>query len=265
MTALTVSHHIAAPLEVVPADLGLQAKNIAQAIKVLEITDAGSFEAGNRLLLDAHQALKDLEAARVKLKKPITDLGREIDKVVASVAEPLEQAKRTMQGRVAAHQRKLQEEEARARREAEERARQEREAAEKERARLQAIADEEHRQKVAAAEAKAKQEAEELAAVLGTPVEAKPVEVAPAPKVEIAAPATPAPVIPAAPKASAIQVRKVPVLVIDDPAAVPVAIGGQELRPIDRAAVKRALDAGLTVPGCRIELQEQTAMARGRA
>ena len=28
--------------------------------------------------------------------------------------------------------------------------------------------------------------------------------------------------------------------------------------------VQRAIDAGLAVPGCRIELQEQTAMARGR-
>jgi flagellar biosynthesis GTPase FlhF len=262
VNALTVSHHIAAPLEVIPEELGTGARNLAIASKALIIADAATFEVGNRLLIDSHAALKQIEAKRVALKRPLADLGKAIESVCSSLSDPLEKEKANLQGRVAAWSRQEKAKAEAARLAAEEVARKEREAAEQERARLQAIADEEHRQQVAAAEAKAKAEADELAAVLGKPVEAKPVEVAPAPKVEIAAPTTPAPVIPAAPKASAIVERNVPVLVIDDAALVPVSIGGQELRPLDKAAIKRAINAGITVPGAHIEMQPQTAMAR---
>jgi ATPase subunit of ABC transporter with duplicated ATPase domains len=185
--------------------------------------------------------------------------------VVANLADPLDLAKKSMQGKVAKYEAAEKAKADAARLAAEEQARKEREAAEKERARLQAEADELHRQEVAAAEAKAKADAEELAAVLGKPVEAKPVEVAPAPKIELPATPAPAPVAVAEPaKPSAVQVRNVPVLVIDDPKLVPAYVGGQELRTIDRAAVKRAIEAGATVPGARIEMQPQTAMARQR-
>ena len=262
MAALTITHHIAAPLEVVPSDLGLKAQNLTQAIQVLEVVDAATFEAGNRLLVEAHQAAKDLEAARVRLKKPITDLGREIDRIVASVADPLGAAKRSMQGKVAAYQRKLQAEADAIRREAEEKARIEREAAEKERQRLQAIADADHAAKVAELKAKAAAEATELEAILGRPVEAKPVEVGPAPKIEL--PATPAPAtvaVVAPAKPSAVQIRTVQKLVIDDEAAVPAYVSGINVRPIDTAAVKKLLAAGVTVPGCRMVAVEEIGRA----
>lgn len=262
--ALTITHHIAAPLQVVPDELGNKSKTLAIAIKHLDVVDAATHEAGNRLLIESHQALKDLEAARVKLKKPITELGKAIDGVVASLADPLELAKKAMQGKVAAFEKAEAAKREATRLAAEEQARKEREAAEQERARLQAEADEKHRQEVAAAEAKAKADAAELAEILGKPVEAKPVEVAPAPKVELPAAPTPSPaaVVPEPLKPSAIQTRNVPVLVIDDPKMVPAYVGGQELRTIDRAAVKRAIEAGATVPGAHIEMQATTAMRR---
>lgn len=248
--ALTVRHDIPAPLEVLPADLGLKAQNLATAAKVLEVTDAATFDAANRILMDMHAAAKAIEARRVELKKPITQLGKAIDGVCANVAEPLDVAKRTLQGRVVAYQRAEQEKADRARREAEEKARQEREAAERERQRLQAEAD-----------AKAKQEADEMAAILGKPVEPE--------KVTVEAPTftpAPSPPITAAPvKATAIQTRKVKKLVIDDEAAVPAYVGGQCLRPIDSGAVRRALEAGIAVAGCRIVEVEEVVMARGRA
>jgi DNA polymerase III gamma/tau subunit len=265
MTALTITHHIAAPLEVIDAALGLKAQNLTQAIKVLDVVDAATFEAGNRLLIDSHQALKDLEAARVKLKKPITELGKAIDSVVAKVADPLEAAKKSMQGKVAAHQRAEQEKAAKAQREAEEKARIEREAAEQERARLQAIADAKHAAEVAAAQAKAEAEAKELEAVLGKPVEVKVADVAPAPKIAAFVPA-PTPPITAAPvKAAAIQTRRVKKVVIDDERAVPAYVGGECLRPIDSGAVRRALEAGIAVAGCRIVEVEEVGMARARS
>lgn len=264
MTALTITHNLAAPLEVLDAALGLRAQNLTQAIKVLDVVDAATLEAGNRLLIDSHRALKDLEAARVKLKKPITELGKAIDSVVAKVADPLEAAKKSMQGKVAAHQRAEQEKAAKAQREAEEKARIEREAAELERARLQAIADAKHAADVAAAQAKAEAEAKELEAVLGKPVEVKVAEVAPAPKIAAFVPA-PTPPITAAPvKAAAIQTRRVKKVVIDDERAVPAYVGGECLRPIDSSAVRRALEAGVAVPGCRIVEVEEVGMARAR-
>lgn len=250
MSALTITHQIAAPLEVIPADLGLKAQNLATAIRVLDVVDAVTLEAGNRLLLDAHAALKDLEAARVRLKKPITELGREIDKIVAGVADPLEQAKRSMLGKVNAHQRKVAEEADRIRREAEARAAAERAAAEAERARLQAEAD-----------AKAKQEAEELAAVLGKPVEPEKVHV------EVPKPAAPV-IVPAAPvlEKPAAQIVKVPALFIHDPAALAAWLFSQgrgDLVEFKTRDIKTMLDAGVKVDGAVIQMREQNRMARG--
>lgn len=268
MTALTITHHIAAPLEVIPNELGLTAGNLVTAAKVLEVVDTATFEAGNNILIKAHATLKELEAARVKLKKPITELGKAIDQVVASVADPLELAKRTMQGRVSAFQRAEQAKADALRREAEERARIEREAAEKERQRLQAEADAKHAAEVAAAEAKAKADAEELAEVLGKPVEAAPVQVAPAPVVEAPKPAAPSPVIPAAPVSSAIQTRKVPVLVVKDAGALVAflfANGMADLVSFDMPEIKRRRDAGVPLPGLEVEIREQTAMVGRRS
>lgn len=261
MNAHTLTHQIAAPLEVIPQELGHKAVTLATAIKVLEITDQTTFDVGNKLLIDSHQALKDLEAARTRLKKPITELGREIDRVVASVADPLDVAKRSMQGKVANWQRIKFEEAAKANREAQAKAKQEAEAAEQERARLQAIADEEHAKQVRAAKAKALEEASELEAILGKPVEAVPVVVAPAPVI-LAAPVTT--VVPAvvAPAATAVQRRTVQRVEFIDRMLVPIHVAGELVRPIDEPAIKRLLLAGVVVPGARLVDAEVLAMSR---
>jgi ribosomal protein L9 len=245
-TGHTLTHTIAAPLEVIPADLGIKAQDQAAAMAALAITDAATMEAGNGLLMAAHATLKELEAARVKLKKPITELGKAIDGVVAKVSDPLDQAKRLMLGKVSAYQRQVQEEADRARREAEAKAAAERAAAEAERARLQAEAD-----------AKAKAEADELAAITGTVVQPEAVTV------ELPKPAAPAPapVIPAVPKA-AVQTRKVQKVEITDRMLVPVHVGGRVLRPIDERAVMEALKAGAVIPGARLIEVETLAMGR---
>ncbi len=261
-SALIVSHHIAAPLQVIPDDLGNEAKALVAAAAALTITDAATFEAGNGVLIKAHALLKAIDKAVDPIEREIRETGKVVRAVRASVCDPLETAKKSLQGKVSAYSAAENQRIAKLRQEAEDKARQEREAAEKERARLQAIADEEHRQRVLAAQEKAKAEAAELAAVLGEPVEAKAGATATAPVVEIAKPAAPAPVIPAAAKSSALVERQVPTLIIDDQALVPAYIGGQELRPIDKAAVRKAINAGVTVPGAHIEMQSQTAMAR---
>jgi F0F1-type ATP synthase membrane subunit b/b' len=257
---LIVKHAIAAPLQVIEPELGLTAQNLVQAIKVLDIVDGTTFDAGNAICIKAHDTLKKIEAQRVALKRPINELAKAIESVCASVADPLEAAKKSMQGKVAAFQKAEQAKADALRREAEERARIEREAAEKERARLQAIADAEHAERVAAAKAKAEADAKELEAMLGAPVVAEAVNVAPAPVIQAAV--VKITETPIAPIASAIQTRKVQKVEFTDRILVPVAVGGVVLRPIDEAAVLKALKDGAVIPGARLIEVEQLAMGR---
>lgn len=62
-------------------------------------------------------------------------------------------------------------------------------------------------------------------------------------------PLAPLPVVPKSP----VTPRKVPVLVITDPEAVPVSIAGALIRPIDEAKLKALLKAGVQVPGAHLE------------
>jgi hypothetical protein len=261
MSALTITHQIAAPLQVIPDELGLTAKNLTIAAGVLDIVDAATFEAGNALLIKAHATVQALEKQRKTMTGPINDLKKQIDAVVASVAEPLEAAKKAMQNKVAVYQRQEFAKAEKARQEAEAKAAKERAEAEHERARLQAVADELHRQQVAAAKEKAEQEAKDLEAVLGAPVEAAPVVVAPAPVIQAAPVAAVVPVA-AAPIASAVQTRRVQRVEFTDRMLVPINCGIFILRPIDEAAVKRALLAGAVIPGVRLIEVDQIAMAR---
>jgi hypothetical protein len=264
---LTITHHIAAPLEVINAALGLRAQNLTQAIKVLDVVDAATYEAGNRLLIESHKALKDIEKAVEPIEREIRDMGKAVRQVKAGVCDPLELGKKAMQGKVAAYQKAEQAKADALRREAEEKARIEREAAEKERARLQAIADAEHAAEVAAAEAKAEAEAKELEAILGKPVEAEAVKVAPAPVIQAAPVAAPVAVAAPLPKA-AVQTVSVPVLVVADAGALAawlVANSRANLVEFKMREIKALHDAGIAVPGLVIEQREQTRMAGGRS
>jgi len=261
MSAITITHHIAAPLQVIPDELGNRAKTLAIAIGVLDIVDAATFEAGNGILIKAHATIQELEKQRKAMTGPIADLKKQIDAVVASVADPLELGKKSMQAKVAAYQRQEQAKADSVRREAEAKAAAERAAAEAERARLQAIADAEHAAKVAEAKAKAEQEAKDLEAVLGAPVTAAPVVVAPAPVIQAAPVAAVVPVA-AAPVASAVQRRIVQRVEFTDRMLVPISCGTFILRPIAEAAVLKALLAGAVIPGARLVDAEVLAMGR---
>ena len=263
MTALTITHAISAPLRVIPDELGLSAKNLTTAMTVLDCVDAATFEAGNRLLIESHATLKKIEAQRVALKRPIADLAKAIEGVCSSVAAPLDDAKKSMQGKVATYQRQEQATADALRREAEERARIAREAAEKERASLQAAADELHRQQVAAAKAKAEAEAKELEAILGKPVEVEAVKIAPAPVIEAAKVVVQAVAVAPLLKA-AVQTVVVPTLVVSDAGALAawlIANSRGHLVEFKMREIKALHDAGIPVPGVVIEQREQVRMA----
>lgn len=198
--------------------------------------DAATNAAAERTLLRLHDALKAVEARRVELKKPIAQMGKAIEEIAAKLAEPMDAAKRSLQGRIIAFSRAAREKAEKERQEAETAARREREAAE------------------AAALAKAAQEAKDLADVLGEPVVVEPEPVAPV------APRAP---IPTAPP-SAVQPRKVLRVVIDDPSLIPYRVADQVLMHPDHAAIKRVLGLGINIPGARLVEDEQVAMAGRR-
>lgn len=261
--AVTVPNPIAVQaVEVVPAALveSIQA-NTAKA-KAIGAVTAENLEEANAVAIAIHRDHSALTDHVEKITKPLNQVLKAVRTCRDNAEDPLLEAKRALTASIG----KFNAAEA-ARKEAErqaalERARQEAAKAEEERKRLQAEADAKHAAEVKAAQEKAAAEARELAEILGTPVPAAPVQVAPAPVV--AAPKAVEVVVPKAekPAASAVVTRKVPVLLIDNTQLIPAYIGGMELRPIDKAAIKRAIDAGLVVPGAHVEMQEQHAMGR---
>jgi hypothetical protein len=248
---LIVPHSLAAPaLEVIPAALVARMESaIADAIAI-DTVDATNKEAAESAAQALHLVLKDVQAQVEKIKKPLNQLRAAVLEIGERAEVPASRAKITLIGKIAAYNRAV--------REAEdaERLRVERER----RAAADAAAAEQKRLETEA-QAKAEQEARDLEAVLGAPVEAKPEPVAPVRPAPVAA--SPAP-LPSA--ASAVVTKRVPKLVIDDPRAVAAAyqIGGVTLVEINRGAVQKCIDAGLTVPGARIEMVEQSVMRGAR-
>jgi hypothetical protein len=244
--AVTVPNTSPAPLvEVVPAALVETIAGQIAAASAIQVVTAENLDAANASAIALHAAEKALTDHVERIKKPLNSVLKAVRECHANAEAPLLAAKRSIHDKLAAWKaaetRRMQEEQRR-RDDAQRRAREEAEA---ERKRLQAIADQE-----------AKNKADELAKLIGEPVEVKPerIEVKAAPVV----PATPIP----APKPLAIQTRMVPELVIDDPRLVPAYVGGVEVRPIDRAAVKRVLQSGVAVEGARMVVREQVASGR---
>jgi len=261
--AITVPHGLPAPaIEVVPlAVVQRHEALLASAASLPAITTPEIADQANRLLLDLAEVEKAIELAVESKSKPVHALHKAIVAVGKKASEPVATAKAGLRTKVGAWNREQERirQEAIAKAEAERRAAVE--AAEAERRRLQAEAD------ARATEAKAKAEAEaaELAAFLGKPAAEVPVEVPAAPPVAVAVPppAAPATVIPP-PVKSVVATRQVPVLEITDATLVPAYVAGVEVRPIDRAAVRRLMDKGIEIAGARIVMREQDVMRGGR-
>ncbi len=303
-TAITLPNDLPAPaLEIIPAPLvdrhlALLAEVAALPVDLKGmpiIADAAAHQSAERLLLTLAAVEKEIETAIEARSKPVHTLHKAILAVGKKAAEPVAKAKADLRTSVGAWNREQQRlrDEALAKAEAERLAAEA--AAEKERARLQAEANAKHAAEVAAAEAVrkkaqdeadaaaaaertrlqviAEQEAKDLADVLGTPVAVEEVKVvaevvaapvvaaAPVVEVKIAAPVV---VVPPPVKSAVVQ-RKVPTLVIDDETLVPAYVNGQQLRTLDRAAIKRAIDGGVVVPGARVEMVDSDAMRSVRA
>lgn len=261
MSGLTIAHKDPAAAEVFAPTLEVLKQDVADKAAALvaaagfEISDAASFAKANDMATVMHATEKAIEARRLYLKRPLTDVGRLIEGAVDGVAAPLSLARKSLIGRIAAWDKKQKDAAAAEARKAQE-------AAEAERQAKQKLADEAHAKEVAAAQEKARQDAAELEAIMGSPVKPEPVVVAPAPvvKVEPVAVAAPAP-------PSAVTTRMVPELVVDEdhPALAAFKVGGEMLVQVNRAAVKRVLDAGAVLPWARVVMREQVAQKAVRA
>lgn len=256
--ALTITHagpaaEVFAPtLEVLKQDVA-DKSTLLIASASFEITDAASMAKANDLATVMHATKKEIEARDEYLKRPLLDTQRACKSIIAGVLDPLVLAHRSLVGSIAAYDKKLKDAALAAQREAEKKAEDERLAKQK-------IADDEHAARVKAAKDAADQQAKDLEEILGKPVEVAPAKVEPAPVVQVVKPtAVAAPVA-----ASAVTTRTVPELVIDENHAAFAAfkVGGEFLVTINRAAVKRVLDAGGVLPWAHIKMVEQVAMRR---
>lgn len=257
MTAALTITHTGAAAEVFAPTLEVLKQAVADksaalvASSAFDITDADTFAKANDLATVMHATEKEIEARRLFLKRPLTDTAKAIEAAVDGVAGPLSAARRSLVGKIAAWDKKQKDAALAAQREAEKKAEDERLAKQK-------LADEEHAAKVKAAQEQAAKDAKELEDLIGSPVEVAPVKVEPAPVVAAVMPAAVA--APVAP--SAITTRTVPELVIDEnhPALAAFQVGGEMLVTVNRAAVKRVLDAGGILPWAHIKMVEQVAM-----
>lgn len=191
-----------------------------------------NLEASNALYTELAGLEKRIEKAHEAAKKPITTIGRIVDAAKKAPVDALAEARKALGGAIAKITRELQ---------------MEREAAEAEVRRL-------HEEAAAAA---AKAEAERLAALAKPDLTDDEVAALAAPVAVVPPPPEPLPELPK----SAVTTRIVYKVVIDDPDAVPAKVGAFELRPINTAELKRALDAGFRVAGARL-VAEEVASAR---
>ena len=242
-----ISGAIKSLFEVVPQALVGKFKELTTFANAAEITDATSHKIAAEILVKIHAADKALEERRKEVKAPFIQTGKAIDDIMKSISDPIIGAKKSLIARISEYEQAEKRRIYLLQQEAEKKEREEREAHELERKKLQSEAD-----------AAAKIEADEAAELLGTPVEV----VAEKPIFMPFLPAKPAAIIPAAPK-SAVTQRTVKTLSITDASKIPRELGGIQLWTLNEMAVRKLIDAGVTVPGAEIIESKVDVMGRG--
>lgn len=245
-TELVFTHDIPTPVRL-DATMVADAEAHMRALDAItEITD-NNRERVDYLLRSVATSEKKLEADRKALKAGPIELGRRIDAACEGLAGRLLRSKRRAAAlQDAERQRKL----------AEQRAAEE--AQRRKVAEAQRIADERRMQDEAALAELRRQEAEGAPLTLEEVAIVDELEADAAVAREIDA-IVPLPMVPEIPK-SATGRRMVDTLVIDDINAIPRVLNGKELFKLDEAAVKRALKAGIEVPGCHMEKRPELAV-----
>jgi hypothetical protein len=238
-------------LEVLTAEQATQFAADVQQAGLIRITDQASMDQANALVMRLHAADKTMEERSDFLKKPIQSLLNSIRSVIATNQQPVQRAKQALKTGIGSFMRHQEAERARLHQ-----IELDRHAAEVRR--LQDLADAKRK----AEEQEARRVAAELAELLGEEqVSAKPLPVSPA---------APLPAAPRAPEAvrSAVQVSYRTELEEVDARLTPyqISMPGEQgevltLCEVKRGAIRKALDAGIKVPGWRFKQVEHTSMS----
>lgn len=243
-TDLTVPNTLPPDIVVLSSGLVAQVESLTTQANAITVTDPATLEQAESLFETIRQLNKRIRDDRLELTRPLDALKKQVMDVEKQATGPLEDAQKRLGNAAHAYRQEI-------KRQAEEAERKRRE----EEARLRREADERRRQ----AEEEARRKAEEEAALFGTPVEPELVNI-PDPE-----PVKPEPVhVPAPlPSKSKIKTKKTEVLVIEDEGALLAAackeggkIAGVPVLSIDEKAIKKLMAAGVTVPGCRIDVRE---------
>lgn len=190
---------------------------------ITAIRDVSDYDAANLVVSRANRLAKDIEAERKRLKAPVLELSRSLDDAAGEAIAPLAGIKMDLGRMILGYQ------------EAENRRRQEEYRRQQEAARM------------AAEEARKREETARAAIATATVEDLPPPDEAPVHVPEVLPPAPPKMM-----KSSAVTQRTIKEVVIDDATKIPHAINGAVLLIPDTKAIKKLLEAGMAIPGCRL-------------
>jgi vacuolar-type H+-ATPase subunit H len=230
------------------------------ALDVVVAPEAKALEAANAIYraLDKHS--KDIAAARLELTRPIDALKEKIIAAERQATKPMDEARVSLGKKISAadtEMRRLHEEAMRkAREEADRKAAEERRRQEEERRKI--IEQQE-------AERKAAQEAADAeAALFGTKAEVVSAPEPPPPVVVVPIVETPAELAAAVLPKAAVRTTVRKVLFIEDASKIPREMAGVLLLEPNDKAIKKLLEAGVSVPGCRLVDEQRIGSAGSR-
>lgn len=270
MSALTIPSHIGPSIIVINNEAMARIQDLTtRAGEIPAITTPAEFCAADALLADAIKIIKEIEAKRSEIKRPVIDLGRAIDDAASNATAGLTTIKTKLGKRLLAFQEaeNARREEERKRLEAQRlaaEAEERRIAAERAAQVAKAEAEERERQRTAAL-------AEESAADNDAPPWEQPAR-APAPVVAPAPEIVHIPtVLPpsyeeqraAAPlKSSAVVSRTAKKVEVPNPELVPDEIAGVKLWILDLKTIDRLAKSGVVIPGVTVS-EVTTISAKG--
>lgn len=236
MNPVTIPNNLPQNIIAISAEMLAQITSLQVAAKsITAIADRAQFDAANEVVRGANKLAKAIEAEHKKFKAPILDLGRALDDAAGEAIAPLAGIKVDLGRMILAYQ-------------------------EAENARLAY----QHRKaqeaaRIAAEEAKRK--ADEAAAELAACNSSMSADDTPPPdQVQVVhVPVIMPPGKPKLIKSSAVTERTIKDLEIYDQTLIPHTLAGAVLLVPDSKVIKKLLENGVQIPGCR--LQERTIVA----
>lgn len=230
-----VHHDIGSPLVVIDSAAQVEIRNLCRQGRAMKVRDSATFERADILNSTMRGYIRKLETGRTALKRPVLELGRAIDEACKEIFAPLKDASERLSDELFGYQR--------------------------EQTRIAAAEQAERQRKLAEAAAVQAKAAEE--AIVGDTRKARElVSQAQDLRQEVLRSPAAAP-----PKVASVSTRRIKSLVITEPDKIPARVTAPDgtvyrLLTPDRAAIRRAIEVGVDVPGATLEDVESIATKR---